>query len=128
MSQAAADVARALALLKGLTFVMGRRDKAFDVAVKEAVEYLEKARGALGTAPAPSASAGLEPSIVEWIYGAADNALKAAEFMPAEAVQPTKVEVLSGALLSIREWALRQLPPEKQPQPPAGALEPLQLR
>lgn len=131
-SEAARYVTGALAILKGLGFVMGRRDKAYDIGTKQAVELLEKARASLaaelGSGPAPEveASAGLEPSIVEWIYSASENALRAADLMAFDAQNPTRVEVLAGALLSIREWAARQMPAEKLP-PPSGE-EPLQLR
>jgi hypothetical protein len=127
MSDASSDVTQALARLKGLSFVMGRRDAAFDKGVKEAVELLEHARASLGSGPAPLAGA-LEPSIVEWIYSASDNAIRAAAAMTAEAVVPSRVEVLSGALLSIREWAARQLPPERLPALPESGIEPMQLR
>jgi hypothetical protein len=104
------EVRRALALLKSTTFVMGTRDKAYDKLVKDAVVHLENARSGLGLGPAPEpAAAGLEPSIVEWLFGAADTAIATAEALPAEAANPSRVEVLSGALLSIREWAARLL-------------------
>ncbi len=105
------EVRRALALLKSIGFVMGNRDKAFDKIVKDAAECLERARSGLGAGPEPpaEAAAGLETSIVEWIYGASDAALATSEAMAAEAVSPTKAEVLAGALLSIREWAARLL-------------------
>lgn len=105
------EVRRALALLKSTSFVMGRRDQAFDKITKDAVECLERARAGLGVGPAPepAASSGLEPSIVEWIYGASDAALATADAMQADAVGPSQAEVLAGALLSIREWAARLL-------------------
>lgn len=104
------EVRRALALLKSVQFVMGTRDKAFDKIVKDAAECLERARAGLGVGPAPAVAAnGLEPSIVEWIFGASDAALATAEAMPPDAVGPSQSEVLSGALLSIREWATRLL-------------------
>ncbi len=130
MSDASAEVAEALKLLKGLSFFMGHRDAAFDKTAKEAVEHLEKARAALGAGPAPLSAApseGVEPSIIEWIYSASANALKAAELMPPGSSNPTQVEVLAGALLSLREWASRQLPPERRPAPPSSEMEPLQL-
>ncbi len=121
------EVRAALTTLNGISFVMGRRDKAFDQAVKTAIGHLEKAKAALGAGPAPQASASIEPSIVEWIYSASANALRAHEMMPPEAVAPTRVEVLAAALLSLREWAAKQLPPERLPQESTDGPEPLQL-
>lgn len=115
------EVRRALALLKSTQFVMGRRDQAYDKIVKDAAECLERARAGLGVGPAPAASvaeAGLEPSIVEWIYGASDAALATADAMAPDAVGPTQSEVLAGALLSIREWAARLLQKPGLPAPP----------
>lgn len=105
------EVRRALALLKSIGFVMGTRDRAFDKLVKDATECLERARAGLGAGPEPpaSAAAGLETSIVEWIFGASDAALATSEAMAPEAAGPSQAEVLAGALLSIREWAARLL-------------------
>ncbi len=106
------EVRRALALLKSTAFVMGNRDRAYDKIVKDATECLERARAGLGAGPVPepsAAAAGLETSIVEWIYGASDSALATSEAMAAEAAAPSQAEVLAGALLSIREWAARLL-------------------
>ena len=118
------EVRRALALLKSIGFVMGNRDKAFDKIVADAVECLERARAGLGVGPEPpaSAAAGLETSIVEWIFGASDAALATSEAMTPDAVSPTQAEVLAGALLSIREWAARLLKKPGLPgaQAPAG--------
>jgi hypothetical protein len=114
------EVRRALTLLKSSQFIMGRVDKAYDKIVKDAVECLERARAGLGVGPAPEEAAGLDPSIVEWIYGASDAALATAEAMPAEAEAPTKAEVLAGALLSLREWAARLL----QKPAPGGSQAP----
>ncbi len=90
---------------------MGQRDRAFDKIVKEASDCLERARAGLGAGPAPpsAAAASLDPSIVEWIYGASDAALATSEAMAPEAAAPSQAEVLAGALLSIREWAARLL-------------------
>lgn len=105
------EVRRALALLKSTTFIMGSRDRAYDKIVKDTIECLERARAGLGAGPAPpaEAAAGLETSIVEWIYGASDAALATSEAMAPEAAGPSRAEVLAGALLSIREWAARLL-------------------
>jgi hypothetical protein len=112
------EVRRALALLKSGQFIMGRVDKAYDKIVKDAVECLERARAGLGAGPAPQEVAGLEPSIIEWIYGASDAALATAEAMAPDAEAPTKAEVLAAALLSLREWAARLL---QKPAPPQSA-------
>ncbi len=102
------EVRRALALLKSSQFVMGNRDHAYDKLVNDAVGHLEHARAGLGLGPAPATIApALEASVVEWLFGAADSALATAENMPADATGPSRAEVLSGALLSIREWASR---------------------
>lgn len=111
------EVRRALALLKSSGFIMGNRDKAFEKLVKDAIHHLENARGGLGIGPAPAEEAGLEPSIVEWIYGASDTALATADAMAPDAAGPSQAEVLAGALLSIREWAGRLL---EKPAPEAG--------
>ena len=104
------EVRRALALLKSTQFIMGTRDKAFEKIVKDATECLERARAGLGLGPAPEpAVAGLEPSIVEWLFGAADTAMATAEALTAEATNPSREQVLTSALLSIREWAARLL-------------------
>jgi hypothetical protein len=111
------EVRRALALLKSTAFIMGTRDRAYDKIVKDAVGHLENARAGLGIGPPPDPlveAAALEPSIVEWIYGAADAGLATADAMADSATSPTKAEVLAGALLSIREWAARLL---KKPAP-----------
>ncbi len=116
------EVRRALALLEATGFIMGTRDKAYDKLVKDALAHLQNARAGLGVGPAPeAAAAGLEPSIVEWIFGAADAALATSEALPADAVGPTKSDVLSGALLSIREWAARLLQKPAQ-APPGGSI------
>jgi hypothetical protein len=113
------EVRRAIALLKSSEMIMGSRDRAFDRLVKDALACLENARGALGVGPAPVASSALDPSIVEWIFGAADAALAAAQ-MPSDALAPsTAAEVLAAALLSIREWAARLLQKPGQ-EPPSG--------
>ena len=89
---------------------MGTRDRAFDKLVADALRHLESARGALGVGPAPAvAEAGVEPSVVEWLFGAADAGLSTADAMDPAAQSPSKAEVLAGALLSIREWAARLL-------------------
>lgn len=121
------EVRRALALLKSSQFIMGNRDRAYDKIVKDAIECLDRARSGLGAGPAPAVAAeaaGLETSIVEWIYGASDAALATAEVMAADAVGPTQAEVLSGALLSIREWAARLLQKPGLPgsQVPSGGI------
>lgn len=104
------EVRRAMALLKGTQFVMGNRDKAYDKAVKDALECLERSLPGIGIGPAPAiAQAGLEPSIVEWLFGASDAGLVTAASMDETAQAPSKADVLSGALLSIREWASRLL-------------------
>jgi hypothetical protein len=104
------EVRRAIALLKSSTMVMGNRDKAFDMLVKQALQHLESARSGLGVGPAPEpAAAGLEASVVEWLFGAADAGLATAEAMEAAALEPSRAEVLAAALLSIREWASRLL-------------------
>jgi hypothetical protein len=103
------EVRRALSFLKATAFVMGNRDRAYDKLVKEACECLERARAGLGAGPAPEAPAGLETSIVEWIYGASDAALATSEALAPGAAEPSQAEVLAGALLSIREWAARLL-------------------
>ena len=113
------EVRRAMALLKGTQFVMGTRDKAYDIAVKEALACLERSLGGLGIGPAPAAAeAGLEPSVVEWLFGASDTGLLTAAAMAPDAAAPSREDVLSGALLSIREWASRLL---KKPAPPASS-------
>lgn len=91
---------------------MGSADRAYLKIVSDSIECLERARAGLGVGPAPSVSAeaaGLETSIVEWIFGASDAALATADAMPVDAVGPSQAEVLAGALLSIREWAARLL-------------------
>jgi hypothetical protein len=118
------EVRRAIALLKSSAMVMGNRDKAFDLLTKQAVQHLESARAGLGVGPAPQEPAGLEPSIVEWIFGAADAGLATADAMEDSATNPTKAEVLAGALLSIREWASRLLTASapRDPLPPGGGI------
>ena len=101
---------------------MGTRDRAFDKIVKDAIECLDRARAGLGVGPAPAeASTSLDPSIVEWIFGASDAALATANAMPESAVGPTQAEVLAGALLSIREWAARLLQKPALPGSQASA-------
>lgn len=116
------EVRRAIALLKSSDMIMGNRDKAFDRLVKEAVGHLENARSALGVGPAPAAAqdTGLEPSIVEWLFGAADSGLQTAEAMAPEQASPSQAEVLAGALRSIREWAARLLQKPSQQAPQGG--------
>lgn len=123
---AGTEVRRAIALLKSSGFIMGNRDAAYDKLVKDALVHLENARGGLGIGPAPVVEdSGLDPSIVEWIFGAADSALATADAMTAESEAPSQAEVLAGALLSIREWAARLL---QKPGPSAVSSTPGGLR
>lgn len=117
------EVRRAIALLKSSEMIMGSRDRAFDRLVKDALVHLESAKVGLGVGPAPAAlPSELEPSIIEWIYGAADAGLATANAMEESARGPSQAEVLAGALLSIREWAARllQKPGQGGYAPPSG--------
>jgi len=125
------EVRRAIGLLRSSTMVMGNRDRAFDTLVKDALVHLENARAGLGAGPPPEApAAGLEPSVVEWIFGAADAGLAQAAAMEESAAAPSRADVLSGALLSLREWAARllQKPPAAGGAPPGGIATPAGLR
>jgi hypothetical protein len=125
------EVRRAIALLRSSTMVMGNRDKAFDMLTKQALQHLESARAGLGVGPAPEpAAAGLEASIVEWLFGAADAGLATAEAMDETNSEPSKAEVLAAALLSIREWAARllQKPAAGGSSAPGGIATPGGLR